>query len=139
MFNEVAGLVATGILQAAGTDAWSAMRARLARLLGGGDARREQAELERLDRTTSDLAAGELSEEERTLLCQSWQARFRRFLEGLGESERRQVVAELRALMEPYTEPTQENGAVSGNTFNGPTAVQAGTGNQQVNHFTPPA
>ncbi|MGA6160375.1 hypothetical protein ACPEIC_44460 [Stenotrophomonas sp. NPDC087984] len=88
MLDDVAGLVVAGIVQAAGTDAWAARRDRIARLLGRGDAGREWAELERLDRTTSDLEDSGLSEEERTLLRQSWQVRLRRFLEGLDEGER---------------------------------------------------
>ncbi|MBP8538247.1 hypothetical protein [Streptomyces sp. MK37H] len=136
MLDDVAGQVAAAILQAAGSDAWAAMRDRIARLLGRGDAGRERAELERLDRTTSDLEDPELSEEERTLFRQTWQARFRRFLEGLDEGERERVVAELRALVEPYGEPARRDGGlVRNNTFSGPTAVQTGTDNQQTNYF----
>ncbi|MEE4596666.1 hypothetical protein V2J94_33065 [Streptomyces sp. DSM 41524] len=136
MVDDVAGQVAAAMVQAAGSDAWAAMRDRIARLLGRGDAGRERAELERLDRTTSELEDPELSEEERTLFRQTWQARFRRFLEGLDESERGRVVAELRVLVEPYGEPARrDGGGVRNNTFSGPTAVQTGTGNQQTNHF----
>ncbi|MFE5123695.1 hypothetical protein [Streptomyces sp. NPDC056669] len=112
MLDDVAGLVVAGIVQAAGTDAWAAMRDRIARLLGRGDAGRERAELDRLDRTTSDLEDPGLSEEERTLLRQSWQVRLRRLLEGLDEGERARVVAALRAMVEPYAQSAQRDGGL---------------------------
>ncbi|MFC9926207.1 hypothetical protein [Streptomyces sp. NPDC127190] len=136
MLDEAASVIAAGILQAAGTDAWAVLRARLGRLLGRGDAQREQAELMRLDQTTSDLEDTELSDDERELLHQSWQVRLRRFLEGLDERERAQVITELRALMAPFGEPDPATGAlVQGNTFEGPTAFQIGAHTQQTNHF----
>ncbi|MGW2492025.1 hypothetical protein ACWCV9_33040 [Streptomyces sp. NPDC001606] len=136
MLDEAASVIAAGILQAAGTDAWAVLRARLGRLLGRGDAQREQAELMRLDQTTADLADTELSDDERELLQQSWQVRLRRFLEGLDERERAQVITELRALMAPFGEPDPATGAlVQGNTFEGPTAFQIGAHTRQTNHF----
>lgn len=90
------------IVQAAGTDAWNGIRNRTARLLGRGDAGREQAELERLDRTQAVLeAAREGEETERAQLAQIavWQTRLETLLEELPDTERRQVVAELESLV----------------------------------------
>lgn len=136
MFDEVAGTVATAVISAAGSDVWAAMREGLARLLGRGDGRREQAELERLDRTASELSAAGLDEEGRIRLHQSWQTRLETVLEGLDEDERDRVVARLRALVEQYApRAAQDGGGISGNVFHGPTSIQSGSGNQQTNNF----
>ncbi|RLV10193.1 hypothetical protein CTZ27_02905 [Streptomyces griseocarneus] len=90
------------IVQAAGTDAWAGIRAGTARLFGRGDAGREQAELERLDRTQAVLVAAQEGEEaERAQMTQVavWQTRLEALLEGLSDAERRQVVAELGSLV----------------------------------------
>jgi predicted signal transduction protein with EAL and GGDEF domain len=51
----VSGAGGAAVVQAAGTDAWTGLRQRVARLLGRGDTQRERAELERLDRTAQTL------------------------------------------------------------------------------------
>ncbi|GHD52056.1 hypothetical protein GCM10010335_63990 [Streptomyces galbus] len=82
----VAGAGGTAVVQAAGTDAWTGLRQRVARLLGRGDTQRERAELERLDRTAQALEeAGTTGETERARLRQeaSWQTRFESLLETL--------------------------------------------------------
>lgn len=45
----------TAVIQAAGTDAWTGLRERVARLFGRRSERAEQATLERLDRTAAEL------------------------------------------------------------------------------------
>ncbi|MFJ3728727.1 hypothetical protein ACIPYQ_40035 [Streptomyces sp. NPDC090045] len=132
----------TAVVQAAGTDAWHGFQARVAHLLGRGDARRERAELERLDRTAELLAAAGTEEPERVRIRQeaSWQTRFETLLESLTAEEREQVAAELRSLFAEEAERGQPGGgAVSGNTFHGPTAIQVGDRNRQNNHFGPGA
>jgi hypothetical protein len=61
-------------------------------------------------------------------------------LEGLeDDAERERFAAELRALVaeieQARTSAAPDATTVAGNTFNGPTAVQTGVGNQQFNHF----
>lgn len=92
----------TAVVQAAGTQAWDALRVRVARLLGRGDAERERVELERLDRTAGALEAPPPSEAERVRLRQeaSWQTRFEALLEDVAGAERERVAAELRALVQ---------------------------------------
>ncbi|MFD4659856.1 hypothetical protein ACFWP2_29985 [Kitasatospora sp. NPDC058444] len=88
------------IVQAAGTDAWNGVRDAVARLLGRSEARREQAESERLDRTRAVLEAAAEDEAERVRAAQTavWQTRFEVLLEELPDAERRQVVSELERL-----------------------------------------
>ncbi|WSJ72330.1 hypothetical protein OG294_39685 (plasmid) [Kitasatospora sp. NBC_01302] len=92
----------TAVVQAAGTQAWEGLRARVARLLGRGDGERELVELERLDRTAGALQATESSQAERVRLRQeaSWQTRFESLLEDLAGVERERVAGELRALVQ---------------------------------------
>ncbi|MFK4143472.1 hypothetical protein ACI2LZ_33735 [Streptomyces filamentosus] len=92
----------TAVVQAAGTQAWDGLRARVARLLGRGDGERERGELERLDRTASALEAGGAAEVERVRLRQevSWQTRFEALLEDVDGAERERVVADLQSLVQ---------------------------------------
>lgn len=132
----------TAVVQAAGTDAWNGFQARVAQLLGRGDAGRERAELERLGRTAALLTAAGTGEPEQVRIRQevSWQARFETLLETLTDEEREQVAAELRSLLAEEAERGRPGGgAVSGNTFHGPTAIQVGDRNRQDNHFGPGA
>ncbi|MET9372262.1 hypothetical protein ABZY00_31100 [Streptomyces griseoflavus] len=133
----VAGAGGTAVVQAAGTDAWTCLRQRVARLLGRGDTQRERAELERLDRTAQALEEADATgETERTRLRQeaSWQTRFESLLENLEDSEQQQIAAELQALVAEQREILARQGVV-GNTFNGPAALQVGNHNQQENRF----
>src|ERR1044071_3631057 len=87
------------IVQAAGTDAWAGIRGGVARIFGRGEAGREQAELERLDRTRAELeAAGDGGDAERVQTVQAtrWQTRLEMLLEELPEADRQQVAAELQ-------------------------------------------
>jgi hypothetical protein len=133
----VAGAGGTAVVQAAGTDAWTSLRQRVARLLGRGDAQRERAELERLDHTAQALEEADATgETERMRLRQeaSWQTRFESLLENLEDSEQQQVAAELQTLVAEQREIVARQGVV-GNTFNGPAALQVGNHNQQENRF----
>ncbi|MGW0615701.1 hypothetical protein [Streptomyces sp. NPDC002788] len=115
----VAGAGGTAVVQAAGTDAWTGLRQRVARLVGCGDTQRERAELERLDCTAQALEEADATgETERTRLRQeaSWQTRFESLLENLEDSEQQQVATELQALVAEQREFAARQGVV-GNTF----------------------
>ena len=82
----------TAVVQAAGKDAWTGFRARVAKWFARGDAEREQVALERLDRTAAALEAAGPGEVERVRAGQeaSWQTMFEILLEGLdGEEQQR--------------------------------------------------
>lgn len=121
------------VVQAAGTDVWAAFRRRAAGLFGCGDARRELTELERLDRTAFALETA--GDDEVLRQEASWRARFEMLLEGLDGSEREEAASVLRALVAQIDRAQPRGDAVSGNTFRGPTAIQVGSGNRQVNDF----
>ncbi|MEE1939884.1 hypothetical protein V1L54_10775 [Streptomyces sp. TRM 70361] len=92
----------TAVVQAAGTDAWTGLRAAVARWFGRGDGQRERAELERLDRTAAELEAAGATEEaadERIAQQVAWQTRVMRLLERLDENERERAAEDLRALL----------------------------------------
>ncbi|MFJ6835444.1 hypothetical protein [Streptomyces sp. NPDC091209] len=132
----------TAVAQAAGTDAWSALRGRVAGWFGRGDSERERAELERLDSSAAELTAvgGPEAEQVRIRQEASWQARIEILLESLDGEQRDRAVAELRALVEEAAPGAAGPGArVSGNVFQGPTAFQVGNHNRQDNHFGPRA
>ncbi|WP_432088459.1 hypothetical protein [Streptomyces sp. bgisy095] len=110
----------TAVVQAAGTDAWTGLRTRAARLLGRGDRQREQAELDRLDQTAAALEAVGSAEAEGVRIRQQeiWQARFVILLESLNDDERAQAAAELRDVLHgPDSAASAETGglAVGGN------------------------
>ncbi|MGW0771528.1 hypothetical protein [Streptomyces sp. NPDC002676] len=95
----------TAVVTAAGTDAWSELRQAVARWFGRGDAERERAELERLDRTATALQTAEPGELERARIRQeaSWQALFEAAFEALDGTERDQAAARLRDVLARYT------------------------------------
>ncbi|MFJ3925273.1 hypothetical protein [Streptomyces sp. NPDC090022] len=145
----LAAAVGSGVVQAAGTDAWQALRGRLARVLGRGDRRQESVQLERLDRTAAELTAGQEGggpadigpdgddrDEVRTRHGAAWRTRTEDLLEALEPHQRAEVVAELRALLDETARAARPAaGGVVGNVFHGPAAVQSGDGNVQVNRF----
>ncbi|NML52528.1 hypothetical protein HHL19_18130 [Streptomyces sp. R302] len=90
----------TAVVQAAGTDAWTGVRQRVARWFGRGNPEREHAELERLDRTAGELEAARPSDVERVRILQeaAWQGRIQALLEALEDGERDGVADELRDL-----------------------------------------
>jgi hypothetical protein len=140
VLTEALAAVAAGggmaVVQAAGSDTWVWFRARCARLVGRGDGGREAEALDRLDRTAAALAAAEEGERERVGAVHAvlWQGEFASLLESLTEEERERFVGELRSLARDFAGGTS-GGAVSGNTFHGPVAVQTGDHNRQENTF----
>jgi hypothetical protein len=91
----------TAVVQAAGKDAWTGFRARVANWFGRGDAEQEHAALERLDRTAAVLQAAEPGELEWVRAGQesSWQTMFELLLEGLDDEEQVRAADELRGLL----------------------------------------
>ncbi|MFJ5774662.1 hypothetical protein [Streptomyces sp. NPDC093094] len=130
------------VVQAAGSDAWEGLRSRLAGWFGRGDAERERGELERLDRSAADLAAADTGTGERVRGRQEavWQTRIEALLEGMDDEERVRAAGELEQLLDQAAPPASGGGGlVSGNTFNGPTAVQVGYRGHQDVRFGPQA
>ncbi len=91
----------TAVVQAAGNDAWTGFRARIGKWFGRGDTGREQAALERLDRTVAALEAAGPGEVERVRAGQeaSWQTMFELSLDGLDGEEQQRAADELRDLL----------------------------------------
>ncbi|MFF7231806.1 hypothetical protein [Streptomyces sioyaensis] len=136
--TALAAAAGIAVVQAAGSDAWEGLRGRLARWFGRGDAERERGALERLDRSAADVAAAspDTVDRVRTRHEAGWQTHIETFLEDLDDEQRDQAAAQLRQLLsEAAPAPVREAGLVSGNTFNGPTAVQAGNYNRQDVRF----
>ncbi|QLE72556.1 hypothetical protein FGW37_13955 [Streptomyces rectiverticillatus] len=128
----------TAVVQAAGTDAWTGLRERVAQWFGRGDETRERVELERLDRTAAALETAARSREtERARDRQEavWQDRFETRLEGLAAGQREAAAGELKALVKEYGPPSQAAGQVSGNAFRGPTAFQVDDDNGRENRL----
>ena len=93
----LAALAGNTVVTAATTDAWEAARRKFARLLGRGDAKKEQLADKRLEETRRQLAgvSGQELEKARADLAKAWQVRMADLLE-----EDPGVEAELRALVE---------------------------------------
>ncbi|MEV5357014.1 hypothetical protein [Streptomyces sp. NPDC052693] len=95
---------AGAVVQAAGTDAWAALRQHLARWFGRGEEERERVVLERLDRTAAEISAASDGDPEWATRVTDrqqggWQERIENHLETLPAAEREQAAAELRALI----------------------------------------
>ncbi|MFE6917394.1 hypothetical protein [Streptomyces rubiginosohelvolus] len=104
LVEALAAVAAAGggaVVQAAGTDAWNAVRGRAAALLGRGDAEGHRAELERLDRTARVLEPGAADDPDRERARQegAWQMRFEALLESLEAREQELAVQELRTII----------------------------------------
>ncbi|MFJ6940313.1 hypothetical protein [Streptomyces sp. NPDC101132] len=131
------------VVQAAGSDAWEGLRSRLARWFGRGDESRERGELERLDRSAAALAATDAgtAEQVRTRQEAVWQTRIEAVLEDMGDDEQRaRAATELEQLLKEAASASSGGvGLVSGNTFHGHTAFQAGNHNRQDVRFGPQA
>jgi hypothetical protein len=91
----------TAVVQAAGEDAWTGLRDRVAQWFARGSAEQEQAVLERLDRTAAALEAARPEDLERVRVGQeaSWRTRFEMLLEGLNCEEQQRAADELRHLL----------------------------------------
>jgi hypothetical protein len=92
----LAALAGNTVVAAATTDAWEAARHKFTRLLGRGDARREQLAAGRLEETCEQLtrSQGEALNRARAVLATQWATRLADLLE-----EDPRVEADLRALV----------------------------------------
>ncbi|TQL00123.1 hypothetical protein FB563_5210 [Streptomyces puniciscabiei] len=141
LVEALLALAATGggaIVQAAGTDAWNGVRDGIARVLGRGEPAREQAELERLDRTRVVLDAA--SEGEYTLVQAAqaavWQSRLEMLMEELPDVQRQQVAAELQAVIEQASAASRGSSVhndFSGSTFEKSAVLGSGTQHNTFN------
>ena len=93
----LAALAGNTVVAAATTDAWEACRRGFVRLLGRGDAKKEQLADRRLEETRRELdgVSGQELEQARAELGKAWQVRLADLLE-----EDPGVEAELRALVQ---------------------------------------
>ncbi|MFI1924294.1 MULTISPECIES: hypothetical protein [unclassified Streptomyces] len=142
MLSEALTAAAAGggmaVVQSAGADSWAWFRVRCARLVGRGDADAEREAIERLDRTAAALDAVDEDDRERVRAVHAvlWQGEFASLLEALAQEERDRLVEQLVELTKDFgADDGPQGGAVSGNTFHGPTAVQTGDHNRQENRF----
>ncbi|MFI9114232.1 hypothetical protein [Streptomyces venezuelae] len=112
----------TAVIQAAGTDAWTGLRERVARLFGRRSERAEQATLERLDRTAAELegATDDSAEQIQATLRSSWRDRLVELLEELDDTQRDEVAEELRQIVAaasgarpPASAPTAGDGGIA--------------------------
>ncbi|MFD3554459.1 hypothetical protein ACFWWA_20525 [Streptomyces goshikiensis] len=85
------------VVQAAGTDAWGGLRRAFARWFGRGDAQREQAALDNLDSTASELETAD--EDARRDQAVMWRTRIADRLEDLSGDEQALAAAQLDALV----------------------------------------
>ncbi|MFF1722060.1 hypothetical protein [Streptomyces sviceus] len=104
------------VVQAAGTDAWTTVRVRVARLFGRG---REQEILEELDATREDLARGGSGEDAAAI----WAERLAELLRNLNAEERSAVTDRLRELVPAHSSPT-----AGGPVFHGDVSIRADHG-----------
>ncbi len=102
--TALAAVGGTAVVQAAGKDAWTGFRARVAKWFARGDTGREQVALEHLDRTAAALEAAGPGEVERVRAGQeaSWQTMFELLLEGLDGEEQRRAADELRDVLADF-------------------------------------
>ncbi|MFD9223431.1 hypothetical protein ACFWDI_26275 [Streptomyces sp. NPDC060064] len=124
--ESLTALAAAGgaaVVQAAGTDAWAGFRSTIAAWFGRGNTQREQAEIERLDRSAAALetAGEERLERERIRQEAAWEALFAAFLEDLNDTEQEQAADGLRALLARQDHagaPTGPGGVTGGRDVN---------------------
>jgi len=97
----LAALAGNTVVAAATTDAWEAARRKFARLLGRGDAKKEQLADKRLEETRQQLdgVTGQRLEKAQADLAKAWQVRMADLLEEDpgAEAELRSLVEEIRA------------------------------------------
>ncbi|MGW7420638.1 cell division protein ZapB [Streptomyces sp. NPDC054813] len=126
----LAAACGAAVVRAAGTDAWTGLRVAVARWLGRGDGQREQAELERLDQTASELQSAETAQAEVLRIRQeaAWQARIEALLERLDHDERAQAAEELRTLLTQHTHQGGVSAGPGGLAVGGSVDMHAGEG-----------
>ncbi len=127
---ELAVTGGTAVVQAAGTDAWAELRRAVATWFGRGVSQREQAELERLDRTAAALETTDAAEVERERIRQeaSWQARIEARLENLQSTERDEAADQLRALLAQHAAPGHVSAGPNGLAAGGNVDIRANSG-----------
>ncbi|GGQ36710.1 hypothetical protein GCM10010266_70110 [Streptomyces griseomycini] len=115
----------TAVVQAAGTDAWTQLRTRVARLVGRGRTEEERRALVRLDRMADDLADAD-PEDIGALRARhegAWQERLELLLDAVPDDERESVAAEIRSLIDelPQRRTAERNRfEISGGHFYSP-------------------
>ncbi|MGK5529396.1 hypothetical protein [Streptomyces sp. URMC 129] len=143
MLSEaLTALAATGgaaVVQAAGTDAWTGFRAKVAGWFGRGNAERERAELERLDRTAAALADGSGGDLVRVREQVAWETRFEALLESAADERERDALAgRLRDLLrEPVAGGPVVGGDVTLRADRGSVAAVVVNGGVRVDNTAP--
>jgi hypothetical protein len=120
----------TAVVQAAGKDAWAGFRTRVAKWFARGNTEREQAALERLDRTAAALEAAGPGEVEQVRVGQqaSWQTLFEVLLEGLDKEEQRRASADLHDLLTGFAAGRTATAGTDGVAVAGNIDIHAETG-----------
>lgn len=92
----------TAVVQAAGTDVWNSARGLTARMLGRGNTVREQAALDRLDLTASELERATEPDAARVRARQEafWETRFADLIAASDEHARAEAVTQLQELVD---------------------------------------
>ncbi|MFI0718594.1 hypothetical protein [Streptomyces sp. NPDC021224] len=128
--QALAALAASGgaaVVTAAGTDAWTQLRTRMAGWFGRGSERRERATLERLDTTAAELEAAPGTElaavRERAGVV--WTNRIRDLLEDLDTDEQTTAATELRTLLAELPARTEVHASDGGLAVGGDLHVRA--------------
>lgn len=144
MLNEALAALAasagTGLVSAMVTDGWQQVRARVARLLGRGDAAEEERQEARLERARQEVmeASGEQAEEVHRRQGEAWRTRFADLLEDTPEVEKplRDLVAflaehpgpaagvvQIKAQASGHAQQAVQGQGLQNNTFNAPPAT----------------
>lgn len=126
----LAAAAGTAVVQAAGTSTWQAFQQAAARWLGRGDEERERAELERMDRSATVLAATAESDAELVGVRQqaAWQARFENVLESLTDEEQEQAAHALRTLLDAHASTGRVSAGAEGQAVGGNVNIRADRG-----------
>ncbi|MEV4438866.1 hypothetical protein AB0K09_07560 [Streptomyces sp. NPDC049577] len=125
---DLASAAGAAVASAAGTDAWHALRERVARLFGR--AAGAGAIEARLDRTAAALdgAGPEEAERVRARLGAYWQGRFEDLLESLDAAERDDTARALRELVEAQPAPRGPSAGDGGAAVGGNVDLRADHG-----------
>ncbi|MFD7607684.1 hypothetical protein ACFWAN_46120 [Streptomyces mirabilis] len=119
------------LLRSIKNGAGEGIKSTVARWFSRGDAEREQAELERLDRTVEELqAAPEGAAGERALTRQegAWLSRFQDRYDSLEDDQRAQALAELQTLLAEHASGAAATAGDGGLTAAGNVTIQADQG-----------
>lgn len=119
------------LLRSIKNGAGEGIKAAVARWFSRGDAEREQAERERLDRTAEELrAAPEGAAGERVLARQegAWLGRFEDRYDSLDQDQRAQALAELRTMLAEHASGATATAGSGGLAVAGDVRIQADQG-----------